>query len=305
MGAELQNTQILLKDSIFRDLPAEELAELARTLPTRVVQPNEVIFEAGDPPDAFYIISAGQVRVFVRHKNRTERQLSVLGPGEHFGEMSLMTGETRTANAECLAATRLLVVSREQFERLLRDYPELSRKFVREMRDWLLENEKIIEEETEVLIRSSRGSWFDFIIVVGMSILLAIAFNFLNPNGIALIPERPEPVPAISAPEALHEYVQGKALIVDAMPNNFYRMEHIKGALNIPPAQFDIMYMASFPREDKNIEIVVYGSTISAPYDLETANKLRLRGYGNVKILQGGMQAWQAAGYAVEKKVSR
>jgi CRP-like cAMP-binding protein/rhodanese-related sulfurtransferase len=305
MDTEFENRQTILKNSIFRDLPDEELSELARTVQTRVAGPNEVLFKAGDTPDVFYIIRSGQVRLFVRHKNRTERELSVLGPGEHFGEVALMSGETRTANAVSLVETHLLVVSREQFERLLHDYPELSRKFVREMRGWLLEDDKIIEKEADVLLRSSRVSWFDFIVVIGVSILLAITFNFLNPDGIPLIPEWPAPVPAISASEAMHEYMQKKAVIVDAMPNNFYKLMHIKGAQNLPPAQFDIMYMANFPRKDKNMLIVVYGSTISAPYDLQTANKLLLRGYSNVRLLKGGLKAWEADGYPVEKKVSR
>ncbi|MDR3566809.1 MAG: cyclic nucleotide-binding domain-containing protein [Syntrophobacteraceae bacterium] len=302
---DIEDKQTLLQNSIFSDLPGEELAELARTLETRVAQPDEMIFEVGDPADAFYIIGSGQVRIFVKHKNRAERELTVRGEGEHFGEVSLMTGEPRTANAQSLAETHLLVASREQFERLIHDYPELSRKFVREIRGWLLEDEKIIEEEAEVLIRSSGASWFDFVIVLGVSILLAVAFNFLSPNGISLIPEQPDAVPAISASQAMNEYSQGKALIVDAMPNNFYRLTHIKGSLNLPPAQFDILYMASFPKEDKSMAIVVYGSTISAPYDLETAGKLLLRGYSNVRILEGGLKAWEAGGYPVEKKVSR
>lgn len=307
MDAQPENSQTLLqlKDSVFRDLPDAELAELARTIQTRVALPGETIFEAGDPPEAFYIIGSGRVRIFVRHKNMAERELTVRGPGEHFGEVSLMSGEPRTAIAESLAETRLLVVQRDQFERLVHDYPQLSKKFVREMRGWLLEDEQIIEKETDILIRSSKTSWFDFIIVIGVSVLLAIAFNFLNPNGISLIPEQPDPVPTVSASDARHEYLLGKAMIVDAMPNNFYRLAHIKGAFNLPPAQFDIMYMASFPQKDKSKEIVVYGSTISAPYDLQTADKLLLRGYSNVRILAGGLQAWEAAGYPVEKKASK
>ena len=305
MDAEFDNKQTLLQNSIFRDLPGEELVRLAQTLETRVAQPDEMIFLEGGVADSFYVISSGQVRIFLRHKNRAERELAVLGPGDHFGEVSLMTGEPRTANAQSLGQTCLLVVSREQFERLVRDYPELSRKFVREMRGWLLEDEKIIEEETEVLSRSTRASWFDFVVVVGISILLAIAFNFLNPNGISLIPEQPDPVPSISVSQAGQAFTQGKALIVDAMPNNFYDMAHIKGALNLPPVQFDIMYMASFPKEDKDREIVVYGNTISAPYDLETANKLLLRGFTNVRILEGGLKAWESGGYPVQTKVSK
>lgn len=306
MDSEFENRQNVLKSSILGDLPEEELAELARRVKTRLVLPKEFVYSEGDPPDAFYIVYSGQVRIFVRRKNGLEREFAVRGAGEHFGEVSLLTGEQRTANVESLVETRLLAVSREQFDRLLRDYPEISRKFVREMRDWLLEDQKIIEKEADALLRSSRASYFDFLLVLGISFLLALTFNFLNPRGIPLIPPQPEPVPAISAPVAMREYEQKKAVIVDAMPNHFFKLEHIKGALNLPPAQFDLMYMASFSRnENKDRDIIVYGSTVSGPYDLQTANKLILRGYRNVRVLAGGLEAWEANGYPVEKKGSR
>jgi rhodanese-related sulfurtransferase len=297
--------QSILKNSVLRDLPDQEIAELARTLSIRVVEPNEAIFKAGDPPDAFYIIGSGQVRIFIKHKNRTEREFSILGPFEHFGEMSLLTDETRTANAESLVQTRLLVVPRERFEQILRDFPQLSKKFLREMREWLLKNDKIIEEESDELLKSSTGSWYDFILVLGISIFLGLSFNFLNPQGVRLIPTQPRPLPGISVSKAMQDYMHKKALIVDAMPINFYNLEHIKGAFNLPPAQFDIMYSAGFPQDNKNILVIIYGSTISAPYDLLTAQKLMLRGYNNVRVLEGGLKAWQSSGYPVEKKGSR
>jgi rhodanese-related sulfurtransferase len=303
--AELENRKVLLKSVVFRDLPPEELDELARTVKSKVVRPKEIIFNEGDPPDAFYIIASGRVRTYVRHKDKIERELAVRGPGDHFGEVALLAGDTRTANAESLVETRLVVLSKEQFDRLLRDYPDLSRNFVREMRGWLIKDQEIIEEEAAAVIRASRVFWFDFVLVIGVSVLLAITFNFSNPYGIPLIPERPEAVPSISASAAMQDYLQGQTLIVDAMPNNFYRKLHIQGAVNMPMALFDIVYLISFSEENKDKEIVVYGNTISRPYDLEIAAKLLLRGYKDVKVLDGGLQAWEAKGYPVEQKVSR
>jgi len=298
--AEVENRKILLKSSVFRDLPPEKLDELARTVQSRVARPNEIIFKEGDPPDSFYIIGSGRVRIFVSHKDRIVRELSVRGPGEHFGEVSLLAGDTRTANAESLVETQLVVLSKEQFDSLLRDYPYLSRNFVRDMRGWLLKDQEIIEEETNAVIRASRVFWFDFVLVIGVSVLLAITFNFSNPYGIPLIPERPEAVASISASAAMEDYRQGQTLIVDAMPNNFYRKRHIKGAVNMPMALFDIVYLISFPEEEKDKKIVVYGNTISRPYELEIADKLLLRGHRDVKVLDGGLQAWEANGYPVE-----
>ena len=300
-----ENRKFLLKSSVFRDLPPEKLDELARTVQSKVARPNEIIFNEGDPPDAFYIIGSGRVRLFVSHKDRMERELSVRGPGDHFGEVALLAGDTRTTNAKSLVETQLVVLSKEQFDSLLRDYPHLSRNFVREMRGWLLKDQEIIEEEADAVIRASRVFWFDFVLVIGVSILLAITFNFSNPYGIPLIPERPEPVASISASAAMEDYRQGQALIVDAMPNNFYRKRHIEGAVNMPLALFDIVYLMSFPEAEKDKKIVVYGNTISRPYDLEIAGKLLLRGHRDVKVLDGGLRAWEADGYPVEQEAAR
>ena len=302
---ELENRKNLLKASILRDLPPEQIDDLARSFQYRHVRPHEIIFREGDPADAFYLIDSGRVRIFVRHENRMEREISLLGPGDHFGEVALLAAEARTANAESLAETNLLVLSKERFDRLMRDYPDISRKFVREMRGWLIKDQEIIEEEADAVIRASRVSWFDFLLVIGVSVLLAITFNMSNPYGIPLFPERPDPVPSISAVAALEDYRQGQTLIVDARPDNFYQLRHIKGAVNMPMPLFDIVYLMSFSEGDKNKKIVVYGNTISRPYDLEIADKLLLRGYTDVKVLEGGLSAWEAMGYPVEQKVSK
>jgi CRP-like cAMP-binding protein/rhodanese-related sulfurtransferase len=304
---EPENAKDLLKRSVFRDLPPGELDELAQTLQSRVAGPNEFIFKEGDPADAFYIIASGQVRIFVSHANRIERELCVCGPGEHFGEVALLAGATRTANALSLAQTRLLALPKDRFDRLLRDYPDLSRNFVREMRGWLLKDQEIIEEGADAVFRTSRISLFDFLLVIGVSVLLAITFNISNPYGIPLVPEPPdtESISSISARAAMEDYRQGQTLIVDAMPANFYRQRHIKGAINMPPTVFDIVYLMSFSEQDRAKRIVVYGNTISRPYDLEIADKLLLRGHTDVKVMDGGLKAWEANGYPVDEKDSK
>ncbi len=302
---ELENMKSLLKNSVLRDLPPGELESLALSVKSRYARPNEIIFDEGDPADAFYIIGSGRVRIFVRHEKSIERNITVSGPGQHFGEVALLTGETRTANVQSLEETHLIVISKEQFDRLMKDYPDLSRKFVREMRGWLIKDQEIIEREADAVIRASRVSWFDFLLVIGVSVLLAITFNVSNPYGIPLFPARPDPVPSISASAAMEDYRQGQTLIVDAMPNNFYQLGHIKGAVNMPTALFDIVYLMSFSEANKDRKIVVYGNTVSRPYDLDIAGKLLLRGYKDVRILEGGLRAWEASGYPVEQKVSK
>ena len=302
---EFENLRSSLKNSVLRDLPPEEIDELARTVKSRVAAPGEVIFKEGDPPDAFYIVGSGRVRIFVRHEDRIDIQFSVCGPGEHFGEVALLTGEPRTASAISVDEAHLIVLTREQFDRLLRDHPDFSKKFVRHIRRWLMRDSEIIKHEVDEVIRSSRVAWYDFVLIIGISVLLATTFNISNPHKIPFSPVPPDPVPSISAVAAIEDYLQGQTLIVDAMPDNFYRQWHIKGAVNMTMALFDFVYLMSFSEEDKDKKIVVYGNTVSRPYDLEIADKLLLRGYRNVKVLDGGLQAWEAKGYPVEKEASQ
>jgi rhodanese-related sulfurtransferase len=186
----------------------------------------------------------------------------------------------------------------------LRDFPDISKVFVKEMRRWLLRDDERLEMEAGKAYKASRMSWVDFFLVIVISIVLAVIFNTTNPNGIPLFPEFPDrsSIPMVSPSAVLEEIQQGETLILDAMPTNFYHQRHIGGAVNIPLGLFDIVYLMTFAEEDKEKKIIVYGGTISKAYDLEVAGKLLLRGYKNVRILEGGLTAWEGTGYPVEEK---
>jgi len=305
--AQDENREILLRSPVFRDLPAARIDEIARAVQVRVAPPNSLIFKEGDLADSFYIVSSGKVRIFVKHEKGIERELAVLGPGESFGEVALLTGEARTANAQALSETCLMVLLKDDFDHLLRDFPELSKRFMKDMRSWLIRDQEFIDEEADAVLKASRLSWYDFLLIIGVSVLLALSFNHSNPNGIPLIPavSDKDSIPVISASAAMEQSRQGKALVVDAMPQNFYQKRHIKGAVNMPMALFDIVYLMNFSEENKEKEILVYGSTISKPYDFEIASKFLLLGYTDVKVMAGGLSAWETMGYPVEGSVAK
>lgn len=290
--------------SVFRALPQEKRDEITQALETRSVAPGTIIFRQGDPGDRFYIVNSGKIRVFRRDKDGMETDLSILGPGDSFGEMALLTGEPRSANVETVEESRLMVLSKEQFDRILKDYPDLSLAFVKQMSRWLLRDEKLIEIEAQQAYRAPRLAWFDFPLLIGVSLILAIVFNQSNPNGIPLFPKSPDrkSIPAVSPTTAIEELKRGEAIIVDAGPANFYEQKHIKDSVNLPLSVFDILYMMTLAGEDKGKKIIVYGGTISKPYDLELAGKLTLRGHKNVSVLEGGLSAWEEKGYPVEKQ---
>jgi CRP-like cAMP-binding protein/rhodanese-related sulfurtransferase len=295
---------ILAQSAVFRDLPKDALDAAASVVRTLVAPRRTIIFREGDPGDSLYILSKGKVRIFRRDSSGMEINLATLEPGDTFGEMALLSGETRSAGAEVLEEAHLMVLAKDDFDRILRDFPDTAKIFFRAMRRRLLTDEKRLEVEAVEAYKASRVSWFDFVLVVGVSMLLAIIFNYSNPNGIPLFPQLPDRsrIPVISAETALEEVRRDDALVVDAMPDNFYQKGHIRGAVNMPLGIFDIVYAMTFAEENKERKIIVYGESISKHYDVELADKLLLRGFNNVSILEGGLEAWEKKGYPVEEK---
>ena len=278
------------------------LGEIAQVVEERVFPAKTLLFERGDPGDSFWVVQEGKVRVFRRDDEGTEITFSELGPGKSFGEMALLTGEPRSASVETLEESRLLLLSKEQFERVLKSHPDLSLSFIKQLSGWLKRDEQALETEARRMAEPPRISWFDFVILIGVSLLFALVFNHSNPNGIPLFPKIPsrDSIPMISVAAAAEDYKKGDALFVDANTANFYDKKHIKGSINMPLALFDLVYMMTLSGEDKSKKIIVYGGTVSRLYDLEVANKLILRGFKNTRVLEGGMSEWEKKGYPVE-----
>jgi rhodanese-related sulfurtransferase len=292
----------LRETAVFRDMPEDILKEIARVSETRVIPGGTTIFREGDPADSFWIIDAGRVRVFLKDDEEVETTLSELGPGQSFGEVALLTGEPRSANVETLEETHLIYLAKDEFHRILKEHPDVSLSFVRQLSRWLRQDDRRLQQETREKAHEQRISWSDFALIIGLSVLFAVAFNHSNPNGIGLFPKAVSAVgiPSVEPAGAIGDYEKGEALFVDAMPGNFYEQAHIKGAVNIPLPLFEISYLMNLGEENKGKKIIVYGRTISRPYDKEVAEKLFLRGHKNVRILEGGLRGWRKKGYPVE-----
>ncbi len=152
------------------------------------------------------------------------------------------------------------------------------------------------------LQRTRKISAIDFVLILGLAVILGLGFNFSNPAGVNLIPSTwsHEPSPLIDSNAAKLSHDAGSSLFLDARPSDFYEQSHIRGAVNLPLALFDFVYMMKLSRLDPQKEIIVYGRNISRLYDEEVALKLVSRGHVNVKVLSGGLSAWQRMGYPVE-----
>ena len=295
-------TQASPGTSVLDQLPQDKRNELTRAVTHQVVAPHTIIFRQGDPGDLFYLIQSGKVRVFRKDAGGLETDLSVLGPGRSFGEMALLTGEARSANVETIEETRLMVLSREQFEHILKDVPGLTLSFVKQMSGWLLRDEKVIEKEAQLQRQAPRLSPFDFVLLIGVSLIIAFLFNGSNPNGISPLPSLPDrkAISTISPADAMENLKKGDTVVVDAGPEGFYQRKHIRGAVNVPLALSDILYEVTFQDDQKGKKVIVYGGTFSKRYDWELASKLLRKGLKDVRVLEGGISAWVKAGYPAD-----
>lgn len=91
------------------------------------------------------------------------------------------------------------------------------------------------------------------------------------------------------------------AVLVEALPEMYYRKQHLPGAENIPPGQVDDLARDLLP--DSAAEIVVYCMDEECPSSAELARQLEERGYTNVKHYEGGKQDWIEAGLPTESGV--
>jgi rhodanese-related sulfurtransferase len=299
-----ERIDILSRSSIFKELPREVLEAIAGTVHPLVLPRKSLIFHEGDSGDSLYIIETGSVRIFRKNESGIDIDLSIKGPGETFGEVALLTGEARTADVETLENTSLMVLSKKDLDHLMGTFPDIHKVFIKEMRSWLVKDASRLGAHATQAYQSLQMRWVDFLLVILVSLILATIFNYSNPNAIPLFPEFPDKnaFPRIT-PAALKEEARNhEILILDASPANFYQKSHIPGAVNMPLAIFDIVYLMTFSKENNEKKIVIYGGTISKLYDLELANKLALRGQEKIRILEGGLPAWERMGYPVEAK---
>ncbi|QDT09135.1 patatin-like phospholipase family protein [Planctomycetes bacterium K23_9] len=112
--------------SLFVGLVGEELQEVLDAFESRSFQAGETIVKMGDEGDELFLIVTGKVRVWTGDGPASnERTLSVMGPGEHFGEASMISGKPRSATVTALTYLDTLVLRREGYQRLLPKHPEL------------------------------------------------------------------------------------------------------------------------------------------------------------------------------------
>jgi CRP/FNR family transcriptional regulator, cyclic AMP receptor protein len=111
---------------LFESLDDKAATELCQLLESLDSKANTVLFRAGDAGDSMYLIERGKVRICVQTKDRQQVTLAELGRGDFFGEMALLNGEPRSADAVVAEDAKLALLSREHFLSFMRKTPDVA-----------------------------------------------------------------------------------------------------------------------------------------------------------------------------------
>jgi CRP/FNR family transcriptional regulator, cyclic AMP receptor protein len=188
------NLDALRSVPLFRALDNAAALELCNLLTVRDVPAGTPLVRRGDPGDSMYLIEEGRIRISVKDADGHEATLAELASGEFFGEMAIIDGQPRSADATVVENARLAVLSREHFRSFLNTHPDIVLRILSAMTHRLRRTDELLrhrvsrnanEEEEARLTLADRaadiiaefgGSWK----FIGASITFTLAWILVN-----------------------------------------------------------------------------------------------------------------------------
>ncbi|HZE70997.1 MAG TPA: cyclic nucleotide-binding domain-containing protein [Pyrinomonadaceae bacterium] len=201
---------------LFRQLSPAALEKMSGLMVKLSFKTGDTIFLEREPGDALYVVESGRVRIWVRDGDANDVTLSELEPGNFFGEMSVLDGGKRSANAAAVLDTTLHCLRREDFENFLIEHPQAGLEVIRGIGARLRQtsllvfqratrNANIVHEQSlsaldrlAIAITDKVGSIGFFLIIAGWTVLWT-GYNILASEVPALHWRAFDPFPAFVA----------------------------------------------------------------------------------------------------------
>jgi uncharacterized membrane protein len=115
---------MLAKNELFEQLTEDDRQQLAKVVDRRDLAAGTTLFQAGEPGESLFVISHGEVELFIKDTAGQKIVLTVARDGEIFGELALLDRGARTATAIALVDTELLELDRDDLLLLFQKTPE-------------------------------------------------------------------------------------------------------------------------------------------------------------------------------------
>ncbi len=121
---------VLRQHPIFCDLEAEALDQLCRYAKHSTLKRGATIFSKGDPGNSLFAVISGTVKISISSADGRSAILNLIGAGEIFGEMSVLDGQARSADATANSSCEIFAIDRREFLPFVRSQPALAMKFI-------------------------------------------------------------------------------------------------------------------------------------------------------------------------------
>jgi CRP-like cAMP-binding protein len=130
MSKQAEFAVILKMNPMFADLGADELQRISNLCHTQHLGAGEMLFQKGDPGDALFGVRRGQIRIETGASDGSRLTLNFQGPGDLFGEIAVLDGQHRTADAVASEPTEMFVLRREDFMSYLEREPKVAIRLI-------------------------------------------------------------------------------------------------------------------------------------------------------------------------------
>lgn len=138
---------------VFSGLTEAELAFLTARTVERKVDSGELVFSEGDPCAGLFVVRSGNVRIYKSSSSGREQVLAIEGPGSSIAELPVFDGGAYPASAQAVSETRLLFVSKQHFQALCMQHPDVALKVLKVVGGRLRRLVGIIEELSFTTVR--------------------------------------------------------------------------------------------------------------------------------------------------------
>jgi CRP/FNR family transcriptional regulator, cyclic AMP receptor protein len=125
------STAVLKAVPLFSSFPEDQLRMLASVVGRRSVPRSTTVMASGDATDSLYIVLSGRLKVLMSDAEGKEVILSIIGPGEFFGEMGLIDDSPRSASVLAIEPCELLSISKRDFKKCMAENFDMAQAVMR------------------------------------------------------------------------------------------------------------------------------------------------------------------------------
>ena len=141
-----EGLDVLARVGLFSGVARQDLASLAVSLRRRRYPRGTVIFMEGDPGTTLFVIESGTVKIGLSTADGKELVIALLGRDEHFGDMAILDGEPRSADAIAKTDCQILLLSRDDFLAFLEGHPKVAANLLASLSRKLRHNTTLLQE---------------------------------------------------------------------------------------------------------------------------------------------------------------